>query len=162
MRIEKIPNFPNYTIDELGNVYSIKKDRYLKPFKTQPKVDTLYVQLTNNGNSQYFQVAKLVLMVFQPSQTKINTFAIHKDLELENCANFNLERGTRGDRKRMFNEIRKKVRGVYEFNYGKKNYRAVIKTLDKQTKTIGYYKNYWYAQYMFNKTYKQMYGKLPY
>lgn len=157
-----IPKFPNYTIDELGNVYSIKSDKYLKPYKTNHKVDTLYVCLNKSGESYTFSLAKLVLKVFQPSQTVINTFAIHQDLELENCANFNLERGSRADRIRMMNEIRGKIRGVYTFPHGKKKYRAVIKTPTGKTKTLGYFKHKWYAQHVFNMQYREYYGKLPY
>lgn len=156
-----IPNFPNYTIDDLGNVYSIKSDKYLKPFSHYPG-GTMYVHLSKKGIATPINVAKLVLKLFQPSQTKINTYALHKDLELENCANFNLERGTRSDRKRMFNEIRGKIRGVYSFPLGKKKWRAVIKTPQGKTKTLGYFKHKWYAQHVFNMQYREYYGKLPY
>lgn len=159
--IRTIPNFPNHTIDDLGNVYNIKLDMYLKPYSIH-KNGTLYVKLHYKGRSELFNLAKLVLRLFQPSQTKINTFAIHKDLELQNCANFNLERGSRADRIRMMNEIRGKVRGVYAWNIGKNKYRAVIKNQQGKTETLGYFRNKWYAQHIFNTQYKKYYGKLPY
>ena len=160
--IKTIPNFPNHTIDDLGNIYNIKLDKYLKAYKTHPNNDTLYVRLRYKGREETFNVAKLVLRLFQPSQTKINKYALHKDLELENCANYNLERGSRGDRKRMFAEIKKKVRGVYAFPHGKKPWRAAIKTPEGKTKTLGYFKHKWYAQYVFNMQYREYYGRLPY
>lgn len=156
-----IPNFPNYTIDEFGNVYSIKRDIYLKTW-SHSKGSTVYATLKNKAKIKHLNVAKLVLKLFQPSQTKINTYAIHKDLELTNCANFNLERGNRSDRKRMFNEIRGKVRGVYSWKGGKNKWRAVIKTPQGNTKTLGYFKNKWYAQFVFNMKYKEYYGNFPY
>lgn len=159
--IRTIPNFPNYTIDDLGNVYSIKSDKYLKPTQIHPN-GTVYVGVSKNGKSTWINVAKMVLRLFQPSQTKINTYALHKDLELENCANFNLERGSRSDRKRMFNEIRGKVRGVYAWNIGKNKYRAMIKNPQGKTETLGYFKHKWYAQHVFNMKYREYYGKLPY
>lgn len=160
--IRTIPNFPNHTIDDLGNIYNIKLDRYLKPYKINPNNGTLYVQIRYRGRQQLFSVAKLVLRLFQPSRTRTKTYALHKDLELENCANFNLERGTRGDRKRMFAEIRGKVRGVYPWKAKKANWRAVIKTPEGKTKTLGYFKHKWYAQHVFNMQYREYYGKLPY
>lgn len=160
--IRTIPNFPNYTIDDLGNVYSINKDIYLKPYSFTPN-GTIYVTLSKNGVSKHINVAKLVLKLFQPSQTKINTHAIHKDLALENCANFNLERGNLSDRKRMFNEIKAKVRGVYEYKNGNYfYYRAAIKTPEGKTKTLGYFKNKVDAQNIFNIQYKEYYGRFPY
>ena len=158
--IRTIPNFPNYLIDELGNVYNFKTDKFLKGYKHHGNV--IYITLTNKGAHKTFQLAKLVLSVFQPSQTKINTYALHTDLELQNCANFNLQRGSRGDRKRMFNEIRAKVRGVYAYPHGKKKWRAVIKTPEGKTKTLGYFKHKYAAQHVFNIQYKEYYGKLPY
>jgi len=159
--IRTIPNFPNYTIDDLGNVYSIRSDKYLKPYSFYPG-GTVHVMLHKNGKGTHINVAKMVLKLFQPSQTKINTHALHKDLELENCANFNLERGSRSDRIRMLNEIRGKVRGVYAWNIGKNKYRAVIKNPQGKTETLGYFKHKWYAQHVFNTQYRKYYGKLPY
>ena len=88
-----ITNNNSYVINEQGQVYSTKTDKILKPYSFY-EGGSLYVTLSNKGYSKHFQVARLVLDHFQPSQTKINTFAIHKDLEIENVQNENLNRGS--------------------------------------------------------------------
>jgi hypothetical protein len=99
---KKIINFPDYRINEYGQVYSIKTDKFLKPYTSNGNSGTLYVGLQYKGKTKTIQLAKLVLMHFKPSKTKINTYVWHNDLELENCTNDNLERCNRADRLRMF------------------------------------------------------------
>lgn len=161
MKWKRIKGFPNYRISSNGDVYSLKTDRMLKPYDLNNN-GVLYVTLHNRGDSKTFQLAKLVIDVFQPSQTTINTFAIHKDLELENCSNPNLERGTRADRKRMFNEIRGKKRGVYPWKIGKNKFRVAFKNRAGKYVTVGYYKTQLFAEFRYIQAYKKEFGRLPY
>lgn len=158
----KIKGFDNYLINEQGQVYSKVSDKFIANYRN--KTGTLYVTLHKSGKNCSFSVAKLVLDHFQPSKTKIKVCAYHKDLELENVQNENLERCSRSDRLRMLNEMNKKIRGVYAYNNpaSKKKFRVVIKDKQGRTKTIGYYKTKFFATFQYVKAYTQMFGRSPY
>ena len=160
LKWKRIKGYRHYKISTNGDVYNVKRDHMLKGWTNVSGVK--YVSLSKNGETKTLELAKLVLDTFKPSQTEIKVCAWHKDLELENCANNNLERCTRGDRKRMFNEMKKKKRGVYYFSHGKKNYRAILKNRQGKTVTIGYYKTEFFARFMYIRAYKKEFGRLPY
>lgn len=158
---KRIKGYPNYRINENGDIYSIKNDIFLKPHTNISGVQ--YVCLSHKGVAYQTQVAVLVLDVFKPSQTLLKRHAWHTDLELSNVANTNLERCTRGDRKRMFNEIKGKKRGVYAYNGpGKNKFRVLLRNKDKKVVTIGYYKTALFAQLRYIQAYKKEFGRLPY
>lgn len=168
MKWERIKGFPNYRINENGDVYSIKYDKFLKPYVNPSGV--LYIQLSNKGAVLQTQLSTLVLDTFKPSRTQIKLYAWHLDLELDNCANNNLERCTRSDRKRMFNEMKKKKRGVYTWTTGKLDkhgnpytrYRVMFKDRSGKTRTFAYAKTEFYARFLYVKFYMKEFGRLPY
>lgn len=165
---KNIPNYPNYLINNVGDVYSKKTDSLLKGWLNGSGVK--YVCLSHKGDSRHFELARLVLDVFQPSQTKIKLYAWHKDLELQNVMNDNLDRCNRSDRQRMFMEMKNKKRGVYKYdNYVSKKtgknvvrYRVTFKDKNKKTKTFGYYKTEFFARFKYCQFYKKEFGRLPY
>lgn len=162
MKWKRIKGYPNYRLSEKGDLYNVKTDTMAKGHTNPSGVK--YVCLSKNGESKIVQLAKLVLDVFKPSQTAVNVHAYHHDLVLENCANPNLERCTLSDRKRMFNEIKKKQRGVYPCTNpaSKKKWRACFKNSTGKYVTIGYYKTEFFARFNYIKAYKKEFGRLPY
>lgn len=161
MKWKKIKEYPNYLINENGDIYSIKTDIFLKPHVNISGVK--YVGLSRKGKCTTLQLAILVLDAFKPSQTQLKRQAWHNDLELSNVSNPNLERCTRGDRKRMFNEIKGKKRGVYAYNgSGKNKFRVLLRNKDKKVVTIGYYKTALFAQLRYVQAYKKEFGRMPY
>lgn len=160
MKWKKIKGYPNYRINEYGDVYSIVSDIFLKPHINPSGIK--YVGLSRKGETKMIMLSTLVLDTFKPSKTDINRYAWHLDLELENCADYNLERCSRGDRKRLFAVIKGKKRGVYSYPHGKKKWRVTFKNRAGQTKTFGYYKNKWFAELRYVQFYKKEFGMLPY
>jgi len=161
MEWKRIKGYPNYLINENGDIYSKRSDTFLKPAANASGV--LYVTLTARHTKTLAQVATLVLDAFKPSQTQLKLYAWHTDLELSNVSNPNLERCTRGDRKRMFNEIKGKKRGVYAYNGpGKNKFRVLLRNKDKKVVTIGYYKTALFAQLRYVQAYKKEFGRMPY
>lgn len=157
---KKVKGYNNYILSEKGDLYNIKTDIIQKGHTNDSGVK--YVSLSKDGETQIVQLAKLVLDTFQPSQTTVKVCAWHNDLTLENCADENLERCTRGDRLRMFNEIKQKQRGVYPWKIGKNKFRVALKGRDGKYKTIGYYKTEFFARFQYAKAYKKEFGRLPY
>lgn len=160
MQWKRIKGYPNYRLNENGDLYNTKTDTFAKGYINTSGVK--YVSLSNNGASKLTQLATLVLSVFKPSKTTINTQAYHTDLVLVNCADSNLERCTRGDRQRMFNEMKARSRGVYNYPHGKKNFRVVMKDRQGKTKSLGYYKTELFARFKYVQAYKKEFGRLPF
>lgn len=160
MEWRKIVGYPNYLLNQNGDLYNVKLDLFQKGYINPSGVR--YVSLSKNGQSKSVPLAELVLAVFKPSKTKIKVYAWHDDLELLNCANDNLTRCNRADRLRMFNELKKKKRGVYSWSIGKNNFRVVLKDKHGKTKTVGYYKTEFFARFMYIKAYQKEFGRLPY
>jgi hypothetical protein len=156
----KIKGYSNYLLNENGDLYNVKLDSFQKGYTNSSGVR--YVSLSKNGQGKCVPLAELVLNVFKPSRTVIKTYAWHEDLELINCSNDNLLRCNRADRLRMFNEIKKKKRGVYSWNIGKNNFRVVLKDKHGKTKTIGYYRTEFFARFMYIKAYQKEFGRPPY
>jgi hypothetical protein len=153
----KIKGHENYRICEAGIVYSKRTDRFLKP--TINSAGTAYVYL----NETCYQVARLVLDHFQPSNTKVKIFAWHEDFHLENCHTKNLTRVNRSDRLRMFYEIKKRTRGVYAYTgLGKNKFRAVLRDKKKKVFTVGYFKTKIEAEVAYRNAYLKMFKRLPY
>lgn len=57
---KSIKKYENYLVDIMGNVYSIRSKKYLKPLKRK---GYLYVTLSNNGSKQ-FSIHRLVMETF--------------------------------------------------------------------------------------------------
>lgn len=160
MKWRKIKGYKNYLLSDKGDLYNTKTDKILQGSTNSSGVR--YVSLSKNGQKQAVQLAHLVLSVYKPSQTVIRTQAIHTDLELENCSNGNLERGTHGDRIRMFYRMKKKLRGVYPYPHGKKKWRAAFKNRQGKYVTVGYYHTEFFARFQYMKAYKKEFGMFPY
>lgn len=162
MKWVKIKGHENYRICEAGIVYSRKTDKFLQPVFSS--AGTAYVSL----NGIMYQVARLVLDHFQKSSTKVKIFAWHEDLNLANCHTKNLTRVNRSDRLRMFYEIKKRKRGVYEYKIKNKNgttyfkFRAVLRDKKSKTHTVGYYDTKLEAEVAYRNAYLKMYKRLPY
>ena len=85
---EKIPDYPLYTVDEFGNVFSIVSNRLLKPFRTSSGYYT--VQLFNEHGHRNFLVHRLVAEAFIPNPDGLSQVN-HKDENKQNNYVGNLE-----------------------------------------------------------------------
>lgn len=80
-----ISDFPDYTIDEKGNIWSNKTNKYLKPYYN--KLGYASVELFNKNGSKRISIHRLVAITFIPNPhnyPQVN----HKD---ENPSNNNVE-----------------------------------------------------------------------
>ena len=89
---KEILGYENYTIDENGNVFSKKRNRYLKPIKHKSGYPT--VNLFSNGESKSFSIHRLVATAFIPNPKNLKEIN-HKDENPENPNVDNLEWCTR-------------------------------------------------------------------
>lgn len=87
-----IENYENCLINEEGQIYLKKKNKFLKPFKM--KNDYLHVILMNKRNCQLFPIHRLVAMTFIPNPDNLEC-VIHKDGDKLNNHISNLEWCTR-------------------------------------------------------------------
>ena len=91
MRIKKIVGFENYTVDTNGNIYNIKKNKYLKQSLT--KDGYLVVGLHKNGKSKTMNVHRIVAETFILNPENKRTVN-HKDENKQNNCVDNLEWAT--------------------------------------------------------------------
>lgn len=88
--IKEIINYPDYYVDDSGNVYS-RKYGYLRKLKQYPKTyGYLYVALSKNGKKDYLRVHRLVAEAFIPNQDNLPEVN-HKDEDKTNNSVDNLE-----------------------------------------------------------------------
>ncbi len=66
----KIKDFEDYTIDKNGNVFSIRKDKYLKPYLDR-KNGYLSVALYKDGTHKNYRVHRLVAETFIPNPSNL-------------------------------------------------------------------------------------------
>lgn len=66
--MKEIKGHENYLIDEKGNVFSKKSNKFLKPYKQ--KNGYLKISLCENGVNKYFYVHRLVAESFIPNPEK--------------------------------------------------------------------------------------------
>lgn len=79
---------PNYLIFDDGRVYSLYRNRFLKPRQTEDGY--LQVRMTVNSKSRLFRIHRLVAEMFIPNPNNLETVN-HKDEDkTNNCVN-NLE-----------------------------------------------------------------------
>lgn len=86
--MKRIKGYPNYSIDEIGNIFNIKLNRHIIP-NTSYK-GYVSVTLNNNGLKKYFKVHRLVAMTFIPNpenKPQVN----HIDGNKSNNSVYNLE-----------------------------------------------------------------------
>ena len=166
MRLSKtIKGYKNYTIYNDGSIYSTRSKKYITPFQVH-KTDYayFYIQLYNNRRMcKSFNLARLVLKHFKPSElSKKMKFPLHLDSNTKNNRASNLTSGTRGDRRRIINAIKKTKRGVYKWTDGYNvKWRAVLK-IDNKPITLGYFQNKEDAHTHYFKRFKEVYGYAPY
>lgn len=82
--MERLKDFPNYLIDENGNVFREKTMRKIKPSYSNGYV---YVQLWNHGKMKRCRVHRLVAKTYLPNPNGLPCIN-HKD---ENKANNNID-----------------------------------------------------------------------
>lgn len=105
---KEILGYENYTIDENGNIFSKKRNIYLKPFKNKSGYPA--VNLSSNGKSKFFTIHRLVAKTFIPNPNNFKEIN-HKDENRENANVNNLEWCTR----------------KYNNNYGKRTEKCIEK-----------------------------------
>ena len=89
---KEILGYENYTIDENGNIFSKKRNIYLKSFKNKSGYPAIY--LCSNGKRKYFLIHRLVAMAFLPNPNQFKEIN-HKDENPANPSVNNLEWCTR-------------------------------------------------------------------
>ena len=87
---KKIKNFPNYEINETGEIKNIKRNKLLKPTSNKAGKGYLYVSLYNNGKHKRFFVHRLVAICFIPNVLN-KPYVNHKDGNTINNSVDNLE-----------------------------------------------------------------------
>lgn len=159
---KKIRNFPYYVYND-GRIQNQKSKYFLTPYQVTNQYGYYYVKLQNKEKGKVFNIAKLVLKYFKPTElTKTFKYPLHIDYKMENNEVSNLKKGKRGDRMREIYTLKNKQRGVYTWNQGPyKKYRVAFK-LDNKLKTFGYYNTKKEAKVMFIKHYTSVYGVSPY
>lgn len=155
-----IPNFEDYLINSDGDIYSIRSNKFLRPWLDSKGY--LQVQLFKDGVKHTFKVHRLVAEVFIPNPLNLPEVN-HKDENKQNPKATNLEwcttrynnnYGTRGDRisksnkmssnrnrkaivqlDHNFNIIREydTIERVKEFGFNQPNVIAVLKHRRKST-----------------------------
>jgi len=99
-----IPGFEDYLINQNGDIYSTKTNKFLKPWLDSKGY--LQIQLFKNGSKYCFKVHRLVAKVFIPNPLHLPEIN-HKDENKQNPKLTNLEwcttkynsnYGTRGER----------------------------------------------------------------
>ncbi len=88
-----IPGFPNYTVDELGNVYN-KKKKLLKPFIQN---GYRYVSLYNDSGIKKCKISRIVCLTYLPQLDKSKIYVNHIDGIKNNDCLSNLEWVTPGE-----------------------------------------------------------------
>jgi len=152
-----------YQVSNYGRIKSKKRkyvssDRFITPYKIKQRLYA-FIQ-KNNGVTSAKSISKLVLTHFKKKEIG-KDFSIHIDANTYNNRSTNLEWGTRGDVFRKANELKKKKRGVYRHEYGKKNWKTIIK-VDNKSETVGYFKTREDAEFVYQVTYGLVYGRMPY
>jgi hypothetical protein len=89
---KEIIGFENYTIDERGNVFSKKRNRYIKPFNNKYGYPSIY--LCSDGKRKFFLIHRLVATAFIPNPDNLKEIN-HKDENPANPTADNLEWCTR-------------------------------------------------------------------
>lgn len=86
--IEVLKDYPNYSVNSLGEVYSIRRDKILKPYINHRGYEQ--VRLYNKAGSKMFTVHRLVAEMFLPNPNKL-PFINHKDGDKQHNHLDNLE-----------------------------------------------------------------------
>lgn len=79
-------NYPNYTVDEEGRIYSIKSNKFIKP--STSKKGYMSVELFNENGSKRMLVHRIVAMAYIPNP---NDYPQVNHID-ENPSNNNVER----------------------------------------------------------------------
>lgn len=123
-RFVKIPNFENYAINELGEIYNIKKN---KKISTYIGIDNYeHCVLYKKGKRYRKKVHRLMGKTFLGNPQVVN----HKDGNKSNNKLSNLERSTHSSN----------IKYAYDNNLYKNKKSVKVKIINKHTKEI-YYAN---------------------
>lgn len=117
-----------YTIDEYGNVYDCKKQRYLKHFNNGFGYE--YVLMVKNGKYKQYKVHRLVAEAYIPNPEN-KPFVNHKDCNRSNNCFANLEWCTQ---KENINYSQKINSSYNDRNKG-------VQQFDKNNKLLATYKS---------------------
>lgn len=97
--MRKIKGFENYLIDENGNVYSQRSEKFIKPFFNSNGY--LIVKLFKDGKRFYFFVHKLVALTYLEDSFEEGLEVNHKDANRQNNNVDNLEWITHAENVRL-------------------------------------------------------------
>lgn len=86
---EEVPNYPNYMVSNLGNIFNIQRKTEITQHPTQHR-NGLKVVLYHNNRQRVFQVHRLVASIFLPDYEE-DRIVKHRDGNWENNAVWNLE-----------------------------------------------------------------------
>lgn len=118
---KEILGYENYTIDEYGNVFSKKRNKYIKSFPNE--CGYLGLHLSKNGESKYFFIHKLVASAFVPNPNNYKEVN-HIDEDKENNKAENLEWCTREYNNNYGSRLSKISKGVKCIETGTVYYSA--------------------------------------
>lgn len=153
---KSIRGYKNYEVSNMGKVRNKETGGILKIQTNQAK--TRYVTLWKNGLSKNLILGNLVLKAFGAKRLFTT---IHIDGDHSNNKLSNLKPGTRAESLVQNRRALGKLRGVYKFPIGDKNWRAIL-AVDKKSITIGYFKTKAEAIIAFYNAYKNKYGAKPF
>lgn len=152
-----------YSIDEEGNVLSIRSGKFLKPFLSYSKTSGLKykdVALSKNGNTKNYRVHRLVALNLIENQDNLK-YVDHIDRNQENNHVSNLRwcTASQNQQNKGLKNVNKtsKYKGV---SWDKKNKKWVVySSIGGKTLNLGRYKTENEAAKSFNEFTSNMYGE---
>lgn len=162
----KIPGYSHYQISNDGLLLNTKNGTATHGHFVKGPLSSLEFSLSSNNKELNIVAHNLVAMHFKDNEVDKN-YAIHLDYNKTNNIYTNLELADFGQvlshARRLANQKRAKVRGVYPFKKcSKKPWRAVVTLGRGKTKTVGYFKTKEEAIVAYKNKYKALYGVDPY
>ena len=145
-----------YSIDEYGNVFSFKKNRYLKPYND--KDGYLIITMSDNNIPKRYKLHRLVAEYFIKGFNKKKQIN-HKDFNKKNNHFSNLEMSNhRHNQNHKWNKNNTKKYGIFKHN---NKWRSVLSIKNKKILEIGVFKTKDEAYNAFYNAYYNYHGIPP-
>lgn len=115
---EKIKDFENYEVSNLGNIKSLNYNNTGKEQLLKPKINKQgHLEITlNKNNKHYFRmVSRLVLQTFLDLKLGKNDVIMYKDEDKTNCSLANMYVISRGQRQEITYDLDHRDRIMFEY-----------------------------------------------